>query len=127
MCIDEITSFLEERAQKKEPGKIIRNVKNIFTSEYKSRLFISLHNNQECSVAQRIDIIRNDENSDIINFIGAIYVKIENTRILDWLRSILEVISIVASKYANIDRANLWIPKQHLPNPVHFHIKEIIG
>ena len=102
-------------------------MENVFTSENKSRTFRSMHNSQECPFVQRIDLSQNYRNVDIINFIKTSYVKTENTTILEWLRSILEVISIVASKYANIDRANLWIPKQHLPNPVHFHIKEIIG
>ena len=89
LCIDDITGSIEEWAQKKESGNIIWDVKNLFTSEYNSRLFRSLHNNKECSVIQRIDLIRNDGDTDIINFIDASYVKIENTTILEWLRSIL--------------------------------------
>ena len=94
-------------------------MKNVFTSEYRSRLFISLHNNQEFSIIQRIKFSQNGGNADIINFIDASYVKTENTTILEWLRSIIEFIFIISSKDANPYRATIWIPKQSFPNPVH--------
>ena len=47
----------------------MENVQNVFTSEYKSRLSRVLHNTQECSVVQGIDLNQNDWNEDIINFI----------------------------------------------------------
>ena len=47
----------------------------IFTPEYKSRLFRILHSTQECSVVQRIYLIRNYINVDIINFIVVSDVK----------------------------------------------------
>ena len=78
-------------------------MENIFTSEYKSRLFRSLHDNQECSVIQNIYLSRNDGNAYIINFIDASYVKTEINTLLKWLRSILEVIAIIEPKGANID------------------------
>ena len=77
MCIDDITGLLAEWALKKLSGNIIWNVKNVFTSEYKSRLFISPHNYQKRPVVQKINLNRNDRNADIINSIGASYVKIE--------------------------------------------------
>ena len=78
-------------------------MKNVFTSEYRSRLFISLHNNQEFSIIQRIKFSQNGGNADIINFIDASYVKTEINTLLKWLRSILEVIAIIEPKGANID------------------------
>ena len=36
LSIDYITGSVEERARNKESGNIILNVKNVFTSEYKS-------------------------------------------------------------------------------------------
>ena len=102
LCIYDIRGSLSEWEQKKESGNIIWNMKNVFTSEYNSILFRSLHNNQEYPVVQRIDLIRNYVDADIINFIDASYVKTENTAILEWLYSILEVISIIEPKYANL-------------------------
>ena len=70
--------------------------KMYFTPEYKSRLFISLHNTQEFSVVQRIDFSLNDGSSDIINLIDTSYVKTEDTTIMDMLQSMLEVIYIIS-------------------------------
>ena len=75
MCIDDITGLLAEWALKKLSGNIIWNVKNVFTSEYKSRLFISPHNYQKRPVVQKINLNRNDRNADIINLVDASYVK----------------------------------------------------
>ena len=86
-------------------------MKNVFTSEYKSRIFKILYNTQECLVIQRIYLSTNYVNSDIINFIDASYIKTENTMILYWLQIMLEVISRIASKDANLDQETLWIPK----------------
>ena len=79
------------------------NVKNVSTSEYKRIIFIRLHSTQEYSVVQRIDALsRSYRNEYIINFIGASYVKTENTTILEWLHIIMEVIYRISQKYANI-------------------------
>ena len=79
------------------------NVKNVSTSEYKIIIFIRLHSTQEYSVVQRIDALsRSYRNEYIINFIGASYVKTENTTILEWLHIIMEVIYRISKKYANI-------------------------
>ena len=86
-------------------------MKNLFTSEYKSRIFKILYNTQECLVIQRIYLSTNYGNSDIINFIDASYIKTENTMILYWLQIILEVMSSIASKDANLDQETLWVPK----------------
>ena len=75
LCINGIAGSLAEWGRKKESGNIIWNVKNVFTSEYKSIIFKILHNNQECLVIQRIDLSQNYGNSDIINFIDGTYVK----------------------------------------------------
>ena len=56
---------------------------NIVTSEYKSRIFKSLHKTEECLVVQRIDLIQNYGNADIINCFDAIYIQTENTTILE--------------------------------------------
>ena len=102
-------------------------MKNLFSSDYNSRLFRSIHNNQGFPFILRIDLSRNYGNADMINFIDERYVKTENTTVLEWLRSIIGFMSIIASKDANLDWATLWIPKQSLPGPVHFLSKEIIG
>ena len=95
---------------------MIWNVQNIFTSEYKCRLFGILHTTQEFSVVQRIDINKNDGNANIIDFIDASYVKTENTTILERLQKMLGLIYKMASKDKNIYQANLWIPKQSFPD-----------
>ena len=46
LCIDDITGSLSEWERIKESGNIIWNVQNVFTSEYRSRIFITLHNTQ---------------------------------------------------------------------------------
>ena len=75
LCIYDITCSLSEWEQSKETRNSIWDVQNVFTSEYRSKIFRSPHNTQECSVFQRIYISRNNGNADIINFIDAIYVK----------------------------------------------------
>ena len=74
------------------------------------KLFRSLHSTQECMVVQKINLNQSYINADIIHFIDTSYIKTENTTILEWLRSITEVIFIIAYKYENIDQATLWIP-----------------
>ena len=39
----------------------------------------------------------------------------------------LEVISMIASKDANLDRATLWMPKQYFTDSVYCISKEIVG
>ena len=39
----------------------------------------------------------------------------------------IEFLSTIASKYANLYLATLWIPKQYFPDLVHFLIKEFMG
>ena len=46
LCIYYITGSLEELPRNKESRNIIWNVQYLFTSEYKSRIFIILHNTQ---------------------------------------------------------------------------------
>ena len=39
----------------------------------------------------------------------------------------LEVISRIASKDANLDQKNLFVPNKYFPGSVHFIIKGILG
>ena len=85
MFIDDIKGYIDDWKKEKDYSNIIWNVQNLITSEYKIRLFRSLHNTQWYSVVQRIDLSRNDINADIIDFIDARYVRTQNTMILEWL------------------------------------------
>ena len=75
---------------------------NVFTSRNNNKNFRSLQNNHDCSVIQRIDLRLNYGNLEIINFIDASYVKTFNSKILEELRSILELVYIISSRFANI-------------------------
>ena len=74
-----------------------------------------------------MDLCQNDGNEDIINFIDTSYVKIYNNPMLVWLQSVLEIVSGIASKDANLDQENLCVPNKYFPGSVHFIIKGILG
>ena len=101
----------------------------IISLERKSRGFIQAitTTTYEYLSIQRIDLGQNDRNANIINFIDAIYVETENTTILEWLQSMLEFISTIASRDANLDQETLWITKKYFLDSFHFLSKIIMG
>ena len=54
-------------------------------------------------------------------------LKQKKTMTLEWLQSMIEVISIIESKDANPYWETIWIIKQYFTNSVHFFGKEIMG